>query len=192
MYKTKGIAFALVIAVVLSLSGCTAEPVTTTVTKTNVVTTSQTVTVTNNITQTTSVTETVTETTTVTPSTSTTSVTTTSSTATTTTTTTDSTASIVTQPDEIFSEDGKVKTLRHWMEPHITSISVFAVVKNVSDAPVNVLYKVDFLDAYGEIIGTMEKYAEDLQPGKSKQLELIYEGNFSQSVMQYFIYLSVE
>ena len=188
MFKKKGIAVALVIIVVFVLSGCTPEPVTTTVTKTNVVTTSQTVTVTNNVTQTTSVTETVTETTTVTPSTATTPVTTTSSTA----TTTESSATIITQPDEIFSEDGKAKTLRHWMEPHITSISVFAVVKNVSDAPITVLYTVDFLDGYGEIIGTMEKYAEDLQPGKSKQLELVYEGNFSQSVMQYFIYLSTE
>lgn len=187
LFNKKSIAFALVIAVVFVLSGCKAEPVTTTVTKTDVITTAQTVTVTNNVTQTTSVTETVTKTTTITPPTSTT-VTTSSSTS----TSTETTVSTTTQAQEIFSEDGKVKTLRHWSEPHITSISVFAVVKNVSDAPVNVLYKVDFLDAYGELIGTMDKLAEDLQPGKSKQMELIYEGNFSQMVMGYFIYLSVE
>jgi len=188
LFKKKGIAVALVIIVVFVLSGCTPEPVTTTVTKTNVVTTSQTITVTNNVTQTTSVTETVTETTTVTPSTTTTPVTTTSST----TTTTESSATIVTQPDEILSEDGKVKTLRHWMESTNYTVTVFAIVKNVSDAPVNVLYKVDLLDSYGEIIGTTEEYIEDLQPGKAKQMGRVFEGKYSNSIVGYFIYLSTE
>jgi uncharacterized protein YcfL len=188
MFKTKGIAFALVIAVILVLSGCNAEPVTTTITKTDTITTTKTVSVTETITQTSNITSTVT--TTLIPATTTTSKT--STTTDTTVATTDTTTATTTQSQEIFSEDGKVKTLKHWMEAHITSISVFAVVKNVSDAPVNVLYKVDFLDAYGNLIGTLEKYAEDLQPGKSKQLELVYEGNYSQNVMCYFIYLSAE
>jgi len=181
VFKNKAIVFSLVVAVVFMISGCKAEPVTTTatVTKTNVITTSQTVTVTNNITQTTSMTTTVTKTTTITPTTS-------------IPTSTETTVSTTTQAQEIFSEDGKAQTLRHWMEPHITSISVFAVIKNISEGPINVLYKVDFLDGHGELVGTMEKYTGDLQPGKSRQLELVYEGGFSQSVMKYFIYLSTE
>jgi hypothetical protein len=181
VFKNKAIVFSLVVAVVFMISGCKAEPVTTTatVTKTNVITTSQTVTVTNNITQTTSMTTTVTKTTTITPTTS-------------IPTSTETTVSTTTQAQEIFSEDGKVKTLRHWVVSTNYTITVFAVVKNISDAPVNVLYKVDLLDSYGEIIGTIEEYAEDLQPGKSKQMGRVYEGKYSNRIMGYFIYLSTE
>jgi cytoskeletal protein RodZ len=141
----------LVLVILLSVAGCQAETVTTTVTEKSTITSTITKTETSTVKNTATVTET--KTVTATPTTTTTKTSTTSATSTTTT-------SIVAndQPQQITSDNGKVQILKHELiDGWSTSpygMYVSGVVKNLTSANVTAEITIQFYDKDKALLGT--------------------------------------
>jgi hypothetical protein len=157
----------LVLVVLLSVAGCKAETVTTTVTEKSTLAS----TITKTETSTVKNTATVTETKTVTASP------TTTTTKTTTSATSTATTSIVPneQSQQITSADGKVKTLKHELvDGWSTSpygMYVAGVVKNLTDTNVTAEVTIQFYDKNKALLGT-ETLKLDMAAGRSLPFQI--------------------
>ncbi|MFZ7132821.1 MAG: FxLYD domain-containing protein [Eubacteriales bacterium] len=189
MKKLCSLSAILVIALLVGLSGCTPDPVTTTVTKTTTAP-AQTISVmvtTTSTAQAETVTSIKTVTTTLSASSTTSTVTTSS--------TTETTTSSSTQPEndqtqQITSDDGKVQILNHEMIiSGFGDRKVSGAVKNLTEEKLNAKITVEFYGADGTLINTQIEIVEDIYPGKTKRFEPLYSGDLRGSVVYYKIYV---
>ena len=189
MKKLCSLSVILVIALLIGLSGCTPDPVTTTATKT---TTAPAQTITSTVTttltaQAQTVTSTKTVTTTVSASTASPTVTTTSKTE---TTTSSSTQPENDQPQQITSDDGKFQILNHEMIiSGFGDRKVSGAVKNLTEEKASAKITVEYYGADDTLINTQIEVVEDIYPGKTKRFEPLYSGDLRGSVVYYKIYV---
>jgi hypothetical protein len=185
MNKVYSIAGFLLVIALLGLSGCEAEPVTTTVLKT-VTAPAQTITATSTFTaapQTVTVTETKTVTATA-PATS----SVTKTTSPTTSATSETTRPVNDQPQVITSDDGKVQILNH--ELIISGFGdrkVAGAVKNLTEDKISAEVTVKFWAADDTLIDTQVEIVSDIYAGKTKRFEPLYSGDLRGSVVYYTI-----
>ena len=157
----------LLLAILLPLSGCKPEAVTTTVIEKSTVTSTISKTETKVVTENATVTET--KTVTVTPTTTTT---------TTSTTTPATTTSVIANEQEqlILSADGKIKILKHELVDSymITPYGVYVsgVVQNTGTEAVNVQITVDFYNIDGQYLETKSGIVNNLAAGRSLKFEV--------------------